>query len=93
VGLREVVDSRHHRARPRSDEKVVVVNTRPWEYDPNTDPKATLISEVLAALQARAAKDKTRAAEFADRFKKLAGRSARFRFRLSASPTPRRTSR
>ena len=37
---------------------IVVVETRPWENDPATDTKATLIAEVLAALQARAAKEK-----------------------------------
>jgi hypothetical protein len=31
--------------------EVVVVYTRPWEYDPATDPKAALIAEVLAAVR------------------------------------------
>lgn len=35
-------------------EDVVVVTTRPWEYDPATDPKATLIAEVLTAVHAKA---------------------------------------
>src|SRR3954451_19189194 len=34
------------------DSNVVVVEPHPWEYDPATDPKATLIAEVLAALHA-----------------------------------------
>jgi ATPase subunit of ABC transporter with duplicated ATPase domains len=39
------------RDRLAGDEGVVVVYTRPWEYDPNTDPKATLIAEVLDAVR------------------------------------------
>jgi KAP family P-loop domain len=31
----------------REDSSVVVIPTTPWEYDPATDPKATLIAEVL----------------------------------------------
>jgi hypothetical protein len=38
------------RERLAADQGVVVVYTRPWEYDPNTDPKATLIAEVLQAV-------------------------------------------
>jgi energy-coupling factor transporter ATP-binding protein EcfA2 len=53
---------------------VVVVDTRPWEYDPATDPKATLIAEVLAALQARAAETKTLSDDVKERFAKLAAR-------------------
>jgi hypothetical protein len=30
---------------------VVVVSTTPWEYDPTTDPRATLIGEVLTAIR------------------------------------------
>jgi hypothetical protein len=33
------------------DESVIVIPTRPWEYDPATDPKATLIGEVLTAIR------------------------------------------
>lgn len=57
-----------------SGEGVVVVDTRPWEYDPATDPKATLIAEVLAALQARASEGKTLSTDVKERFAKLAGR-------------------
>src|SRR4051794_4005638 len=32
------------------DSPVLVVETHPWEYDPATDPKATLIAEVLGKL-------------------------------------------
>lgn len=32
------------------DESIIAVFTEPWAYDPATDPKATLIGEVLTAL-------------------------------------------
>lgn len=48
-------------------DRVVVVYTRPWEYDPNIDPKATLIAEVLAAIRAEVAKDQTRMTKVAER--------------------------
>jgi predicted KAP-like P-loop ATPase len=35
----------------KDDNSIVVVYTRPWEYDPATDPKATLIGEVLIAVR------------------------------------------
>lgn len=54
--------------------RVVVVYTRPWEYDPNIDPKATLIAEVLAAVRTEVAKDEGRMAQFAERFKGLVSR-------------------
>ena len=50
------------------------METRPWEYDPATDPKATLIAEVLGALQAEAAESKTLSDDVKERFAKLAGR-------------------
>jgi KAP family P-loop domain len=55
-------------------DRVVVVYTRPWEYDPNIDPKATLIAEVLAAVRAEVAKDQTQMAKVAERFKGLISR-------------------
>jgi hypothetical protein len=55
-------------------DRVVVVYTRPWEYDPNIDPKATLIAEVLAAVRAEVAKDQTRMAKVAERFTGLVSR-------------------
>jgi energy-coupling factor transporter ATP-binding protein EcfA2 len=58
----------------REQEGAVVVDTRPWEYDPATDPKATLIAEVLAALHARAKASKTLSQDIKDRFQMLAGR-------------------
>jgi predicted KAP-like P-loop ATPase len=36
------------------DDSVIVVETRPWEYDPAMDPKATLIAEVLDAIHTEA---------------------------------------
>jgi hypothetical protein len=60
------------------DARVVVRFTRPWEYDPATDPKATLIAEVLGAVHAAAAEreggvDKL-SRDLRDRFKSLARR-------------------
>lgn len=40
------------KARSRPDKKIVVVATQPWGYDPSVGPKATLITEVLFALEA-----------------------------------------
>lgn len=62
------------RERLTSRGRVVVVYTRPWEYDPNIDPKATLIAEVLSAVRAEVAKDEGRMAQLADRFKGLVSR-------------------
>jgi hypothetical protein len=39
----------------RADSTAVVIPTHPWEYDPATDPKATLIAEVLNAVRKEAA--------------------------------------
>lgn len=36
------------------DKTVVVIQTHPWEYDPATDPKATLVAEVLNAIRKEA---------------------------------------
>lgn len=54
--------------------RVVVVYTRPWEYDPNIDPKATLIAEVLSAVRAEVSKDESRMTELAGRFRGLVSR-------------------
>lgn len=66
----------------------LVVYTRPWEYDPTLDARATLITEVLETLRERVKEDETawdktknRFAELAKRIKwskaiTLAGRSA-----------------
>lgn len=58
----------------RGQTGVLVVSTRPWEYDPVTDPKATLIAEVLTVLHQHAEKSKDLKDEVKERFKKLAGR-------------------
>jgi ATPase subunit of ABC transporter with duplicated ATPase domains len=50
---------------------VIVVFTRPCEYDPALDAKATLIAEVLAAIEARVRLDQTRFDRVKDRFESL----------------------
>jgi hypothetical protein len=60
------------------DGAVLTVLTRPWEYDPRTDAKATLIAEVLDALQTEIKKDE-------DLFAKLQGQLARLRKRINWS--------
>jgi hypothetical protein len=52
----------------------IVVPTRPWEYDPSLDPRATLIAEVLAAVQQRAKADDTTWNRLQDQFKRLTKR-------------------
>ena len=56
------------------DNKVVVITTRPWEYDPTTDPKATLIAEVLAAIHSAAAKRRHLSDTIKNKFKSLTKR-------------------
>lgn len=60
------------------DKSVVVIPTHPWEYDPATDPKATLIAEVLNRVRVEASArqggwDKL-STGLQDRFKSLARR-------------------
>jgi KAP family P-loop domain len=55
-------------------EGVVVVCTRPWEYDPGLDPKATLIAEVLGALAEEIKKNETRWNKVKSKFGDLAKR-------------------
>lgn len=66
------------RKRLAEDPSVVVVYTRPWEYDPNTDPKATLIAEVLTAVRTRVEDEDGSldrlGEEVVKRFKRLASR-------------------
>jgi KAP family P-loop domain len=62
----------------RKDASVVVIPTHPWEYDPATDPKATLIAEVLNTVRREASErqggwDKL-SQGVQDRFKALARR-------------------
>ncbi len=68
-GKSTVLEILADRLKGRDD--VIVVFTRPWEYDPGLDPKATLIAEVLAAIQERVEKDKTRFDKVKDRFDSL----------------------
>jgi hypothetical protein len=60
------------------DKTVVVIPTHPWEYDPATDPKATLIGEVLNAVRNEAAEREGGWDKLSDkvksRFKSLARR-------------------
>ncbi|MEA2276834.1 MAG: hypothetical protein QOC78_1794 [Solirubrobacteraceae bacterium] len=58
----------------RESPGVVVVETHPWEYDPATDPKATLIAEVLAAVHAEVDKRGGLSTTVRDKFKSLAKR-------------------
>jgi hypothetical protein len=55
-----------------------VVYTRPWEYDPSTDSKATLIGAVLGAVRTKVADEQGSldklGVEVVDRFKRLAKR-------------------
>lgn len=54
--------------------KVVLVPTRPWEYDPKVDPKATLIDEVLSGVRVAAEERKSGLGQIADKFEALAAR-------------------
>lgn len=51
-----------------------VVYTRPWEYDPSLDPRASLIAEVLDALRTRVQADARRWDRLKGRFTGLAQR-------------------
>ena len=55
-----------------SHEGSLVVYTQPWSYDPTTDPKATLIGEVLNAVKENL--DQSALERLGDRLKGLAGR-------------------
>lgn len=58
----------------RQCEGVVVIETHPWEYDPATDPKATLIAEVLAAIHKVAAESESLTDTVREKFRALAKR-------------------
>lgn len=58
----------------RQDKTMVVIETHPWEYDPATDPKATLIAEVLGEIHAEAEKRKNLTDKAREKFKALARR-------------------
>lgn len=53
---------------------VVVVETHPWEYDPATDPKATLIAEVLTAVHGAVEQRKNLSNAVREKFRSLAKR-------------------
>ncbi len=57
-----------------SDQTTIVVYTQPWAYDPATDPKATLIGEVLTAVRGHVAADDNALRRLADRLTGLARR-------------------
>jgi predicted KAP-like P-loop ATPase len=61
-----------------AETSVVVIPTHPWEYDPATDPKATLIGEVLNAVRTEAVARKggwdKLSGSVQERFKSLAAR-------------------
>jgi hypothetical protein len=56
------------------EKKTIVVYTRPWEYDPTLDARATLITEVLDKLREKAEADSSFWAKTKDKFIGLAGR-------------------
>ncbi len=55
------------------DNKVLVIQTDPWRYDPATGAKESLIAEVLAALADEVNRSETKT----DKAKKLLGRLAK----------------
>lgn len=57
-----------------SDDSTIVVYTQPWAYDPATDPKATLIGEVLTSVRSRIAQDGTALERLGPQLARLAGR-------------------
>jgi KAP family P-loop domain len=54
--------------------ETIVVYTRPWEYDPTLDVRATLITEVLEAVRERAEKETAFWEKTKDKFAELAKR-------------------
>lgn len=57
-----------------SDDSAIVVYTQPWAYDPATDPKATLIGEVLTSVRSHIAQDATVLGRLGERLAGLARR-------------------
>ncbi|WP_245849413.1 KAP family P-loop NTPase fold protein [Mycobacterium palustre] len=49
--LRLIESDLKQRSTPHENEQILVVQSDPWRYDPSVGAKATLISEVLTALQ------------------------------------------
>jgi energy-coupling factor transporter ATP-binding protein EcfA2 len=58
----------------KRDTTVAVVTTRPWEYDPALDPKATLIGEVLAVIRPLVEAEEGTAGKLHDLASKMAKR-------------------
>lgn len=71
-GKSTVLEILADRLKDRDD--VIVVLTRPWEYDPGLDPKATLIAEVLVKIEERIKCDQTRFERVKERFAGLRNR-------------------
>ena len=63
-----------HRRDSETANKIVVVQTRPWEYEPKVDPKATLIDEVLSAVKAVAEERESGLGKMTKKFEALAAR-------------------
>ena len=59
------------------DQKVLVIETEPWRYDPATGAKETLIGEVLAALATEVEQSQTTSQDIKDKAIKLAKRLAK----------------
>ena len=55
-GKTTVLEILNEQLKDQSD--TLVVFTRPWEYDPTLDARATLITEVLEVVRAKAEADK-----------------------------------
>lgn len=63
--------------RGTNDQKVLVIETEPWRYDPATGAKETLIGEVLAALATEVEQSQTTSQDIKDKAIKLAKRLAK----------------
>jgi hypothetical protein len=61
-------------AQLKSRPDTLVVSTRPWEYDPTLDPRATLITEVLEVMRTYAEANASLWAKSKDKFAALAKR-------------------
>ena len=63
--------------RAAADQKVLVIKTEPWRYDPATGAKESLISEVLATLAVEVEESKTTVEGAKEAAKKLVSRLAK----------------
>lgn len=76
--------------RTTADEKVLVIQTDPWRYDPATGAKASLIAEVLDALEAELTSNKTlgdKAKELLARLRKRVDWTKAFKLAATSSLT------